>query len=194
VLVIGGVVLAIAIVAFGAGLLWSRGSSRTAAGSSASPSGAGATSARVGPALLAAGLLEDHVIDVAARCAVPYEANASREVLELAMVLCDRKTPSSGGDAVDDIAPTPRSSRANRDPLDPDEEPTRPRPRPEPRDPGPRPAPAGGGGCLSKCKSVRSSCMSACGAEPSDASQYEKYTGCTSKCVSAESRCRLGCN
>ncbi|MFO0617113.1 MAG: hypothetical protein U0414_31240 [Polyangiaceae bacterium] len=194
VLVIGGVVLAIAIVAFGAGFLWSRDPSRSAASGSSSASPSAAGSVRVGPALLAAGLLEDHVVAVASRCSVPYEANASREVLGLAMILCDRKTPPGDSDAIDDIAPTPRSPRTDPDPIDPDEEPRRPRPRPEPADPGPRPAPAPGGGCVSRCKSVRTSCMSACGAEPSDASQYDKYASCTSKCVSAESKCRLSCN
>lgn len=184
--VVGGV-LAIALLAFGAGLLWSRGGDAKGAASSAAPSG----SARVGPALLAAMVLEENVIDVAARCSVPYEAHQSREVLGLAISLCDRKTIEPE-EPLPATQPRPRADRDDPKPGDPDE-PTRTSRPAQPRDPAPRP-PAAGGGCLGKCKSTRTSCMSACGHEPSDASKYDEYAGCTSKCVSAESRCRLSCN
>lgn len=192
VLAIGGVVLAIAVIAFAAGLLWSRGSSRPESTVAASPT----SSARLGPALLAAGILENHVLDVASRCSVPSNAGSSREVLELAILLCDRKAPVLDEEAVDTFAQR-KPSDATEDIPDPDDaEPRSTRPK-TPRDPGgqaPRPAPATGGGCLSKCKTYKSSCMSQCGSEPADASKYDEYAGCTSKCVSAESRCRLACH
>lgn len=183
--VVGGV-LAIALLAFGAGLLFSRSGS-----SGATASGSPSASTRVGPALLAAMVLENSLVDVASRCSVPYDEHASKDVLTLALAYCDRRAPADDDDSV-----APRRSPTATRPVDvPDaEEPSRTsRPTPVPRDPATRPTPAGGG-CLSKCKSARSSCMSACGHEPSDASKYDEYSGCTSKCVSAESRCRLACN
>lgn len=186
--VVGGV-LAIAILAFGAGLLWSRGGDSKSSASSAAASG----SARVGPALLAAMVLEENVIDVAARCSVPYEAHASRDVLGLAISLCDRKTIDAS-EPLPPPSPRPRADLDDGKTGDPDEPVRTARPPTQPRDPAPRPAPGGGGGCLGKCKATRTSCMSACGHEPSDASKYDEYASCTSKCVSAESRCRLSCN
>lgn len=216
VVAIGGIVLAIAIVAFAAGLLWSRGSSAssdtsrtgaTASGSPPFPSRAGeapaqAGSARLGPAMLAAGILEAHVLDVASRCSVPSNAGSSREVLELAMVLCDRKAPALDEEALDTFRPRSPTDPTDPDVPDPDdEEPRTSRPKPAPfsrsapgATPTPRPPGPSGGGCIAKCKTYRSSCLSQCGPEPNDASKYDLYAGCTSKCVSAESRCRLACN
>lgn len=188
VLAIGGVVLAIAVVAFGAGLLWSRGSASSGASAASASS-----SARIGPALLAAGLLEHHVVDVASRCSVPYEEGSSRDVLGMAIVLCDRKTlPDDEPPPPEPVRKKPYADLAVED----DPEDVRLKKRPPPTDvrDTPRPAPVPGGGCLKSCRSTKSSCLSACGQEPNDASQYEAYASCTGKCVSAESRCRLGCN
>jgi hypothetical protein len=50
-----------------------------------------------------------------------------------------------------------------------------------------------GAACLSSCSDVHGACGAACGAEPTKGSEYEAFQACRSKCMSAYSKCRLRC-
>jgi hypothetical protein len=183
-LVVAGVMLLVVLVAFGAGLAWSKRSERLAASNSASP-------ASSGPAHVASQIFDDALVEVADRCDMSIEGPATKDVLTAAQVLCGggggTKRPAKSHEPYigPDFGPTDANAAAKRTATPAHDAP--PPPAAEPR------APAKSN-CLTRCASDHSSCVSGCGPEPSDATKYDSWQSCSSRCLTSESRCRLSCH
>jgi hypothetical protein len=180
--VVAGLMLALAVVAFGAGLFWSR------RGPSTEAPKAGAAPRPNAVASRASSVLDAALLGVATRCEVDVDGAPGAEILATAQEGCGRATREAKRRALND--------RATPAPLDP----SLPRPRADANDDDRRPSrPSTGGGaperptCLSRCAGVKGDCMSACGEEPSDASKFDVWQACSGRCLASESRCRLSC-
>lgn len=164
------------VVAFVAGIVWSR----------QQPVADGGPGTRSeGLAGHAATAMESALIDVARGCGLEVPKVLGRDVLRVAQAGCGHPVTVAG-------RPPPGFDPNAVDPPKLDGGPATVR----------RPAPPSGGavtpkapsdGCRDECKSERNACKSACGDEPRDASDYEAWQGCNGKCLAAESKCRQGC-
>lgn len=178
---VAGLMFGLAVVAFGAGLLWSRRASAPEGPKAAAAARPNAVAVR------AVGVFESALLSVATRCEVDVDGPPTSEILAAAQEGCGRATRDARRRALNDAsAPLP---------LDP----ARPRPR-EPKDaddPRPVRAPTAGApqrpSCLSGCAGIKSSCMDNCGPEPGDASKFDVWQACSGRCLASESRCRLSC-
>jgi hypothetical protein len=179
-IVIGVVALATIGLAFGAGIFWrARGSAVDA-----KSDGVGVPHPLADRAIL---LFEDALVDVAQRCKLTKSSGFSPiEILGAAQDECGIALPTTRGSI-------PEDDVSSRERVAPKTKPAREREGPAiapiQRDPT-----RGGTTCASKCAKQKSSCKSACGNEPSDASQYDAWQSCTSKCYASESRCRTSCH
>jgi hypothetical protein len=198
VIAIGVGMLAIAGAAFAAGLVWRRPEAPATPAASA-PVEEVKEARASGVAGRAATMFEARLLGVAEACGLAVNGDPSREVLELAQEACGRDEVERQR-RVRDRAATRSVIDADPsdpiEPLPPDDRPAKPvrEPRTIARDPTPpkavtpsRPS------CSTACARVRAECSEACGAEPGDASQYDRYQACTGRCVTQETRCRQSC-
>ena len=181
-----GLAVALAIVAFGAGLLWRRGGPDTAGVASASAAPAPRSSGIAGHA---ADELDVRIVNVAALCDLGLEEGASRAVFEAAQRGCGtveqerlRRKQRAALDAARPIHRMP-------DPP-PEVEDDRPQPIQTPKAPGPPVASR----CMTSCQRARTDCESSCGPEPKDATDYDKWQACSGGCLTNDARCRVACN
>ncbi len=193
----GAGMILLAGAAFAAGLVWRRAPDTP---SNTAPSAEPAKETRSGGvAGRAANMVEARLLGVADACGLTVNGEPSREVLELAQEACGRDEVErqrrsrdraalravSDDEPSDPITPLPGADRTAK---------TAPEPRTIARDPQPPKitAPAKPS-CGAACARVRAECSEACGAEPADASQYDRYQACTGRCVTQETRCRQSC-
>jgi len=186
-------------LAFAAGLVW-RSSDDAPLASTSAPELLAPTPRSNGVAGKAANMFEARLLGVAEACGLSVSGEPSREVLELAQEACGRdeverqrrtrdRTPSRR--VIDDEDNDPLA------PLPPERaQPSRsvPEPRTIVQDPKPPKATAPAKpSCSTACARVRAECAEACGVEPSDASQYDRFQACSGRCVTQETRCRQSC-
>lgn len=197
---IGAGMILLAGLAFAAGLVWRSRDPEPAATAPASSAPANDAAPRSnGVAGRAANLVEARLLSVAGACGLTVTGGPTREVLELAQEACGRDEFERQRRARDRAA---RSLPAVIDdepndpiaPLLPDPAKTAPEPRTIATDPKPpKPATPTKPSCSTACARVRAECSEACGAEPGDAAQYDRYQACTGRCVTQETRCRQSC-
>jgi hypothetical protein len=182
-----GLTVVLAAIAFGAGLLWRRGGSETAAASSAPNAPAPRSSGLAGHA---ADELEARIVNVAALCDLGLDEGPSKSVFESAQRGCGTVEQE-------------RLRRKQRAALDAERPQHRmPDPPPEATEDEPTPVrtpKSSGGGppanrCMTACQRSRSDCESSCGPEPKDASGYDKWQACSGRCLTDDARCRVACN
>lgn len=167
-----------------------------------------------GPAVRAAGVLDEGLRRVAEGCAIDVAGQPSIEVFALAQEACgreeaqiwsrkkqrERERAVAGNDEPDPAAQpfrysTPPVPIQDRLPLKLQQAPAAPAGKPGPgkAEPVAPKLPPASGSCTSRCQRTRGECDKSCGKEPSDASQYGPFQACASRCVSAETRCRREC-
>lgn len=193
----GAGMILLAGMAFAAGLVWRRPPANSEPSASAVEPVKEARSG--GVAGRAASMVEARLLGVADACGLTVTGDPSREVLELAQEACGRDEVERQRRSRDRAAL--RSVREDEPsdpitPLPPDDRPakTAPEPRTIAQDPKPpKIAAPTKPSCGTACARVRAECSEACGAEPADASQYDRYQACTGRCVTQETRCRQSC-
>ncbi len=189
------------VLAFVAGLLWRRPPETPAPLASTSADAADPVPAARRPGLAgrAADVIDQRLLQVAEACALSVNGVPTREVFELAQEACGRDEVEKRRRAREreaalglrsyDADTTPRAPL----PLPVDDEPPPPPRRPD-RGPAPtKPTKAEPPSCKQACGRVRSECAEACGPEPTDASQYDRYQSCNGRCIVRETRCRGSC-
>lgn len=181
---VAALMFGLAVVAFGAGFLWSR---KPVVAPADGPKSRTTVRAN-GLAARASQVLDTELLGVATRCEVDVEGSPSSEILASAQEGCGRSVRetrrriANGGDSTlpspDLPRPRPRDSQATDDPR-----PVRPRGAGAPQKPA----------CITSCATLHTSCMTGCGAEPGDASKFDVWQACSGRCLASESRCRLSC-
>ncbi len=181
---VAALMFGLAVVAFGAGFLWSR----KPVSAPADGQKARTTVRANGLASRASQVLDTELLGVATRCEVDVEGSPSSEILASAQEGCGRSVRetrrriANGGDSTlpspDLPRPHPRDSQTTDDPR-----PVRPQGGGAPQKPA----------CITSCATLHTSCMTGCGAEPGDASKFDVWQACSGRCLASESRCRLSC-
>jgi hypothetical protein len=179
---VAGLMLLAAIVAFLAGRAGS-GTAPQAATASAAPRAPGMKGD--GPAAAAADAIARSYANLARVCELPASAGGNELVFRRAFERCGPGAPARRAGA----SPAPTSATTADTATSPDAPPTRTA-RPS-RDPGAAPAPARG--CIGTCDTQHAACRARCGGEPTESSAYDVYQRCLGRCLSDASRCRLSC-
>jgi hypothetical protein len=159
-----------------------------AAGRSGAPSAAGAPAAGAQdqPSLARATAddLAAAVAEIAKACGLSDSTGPTREVLAQAFRRCDRSSLPT--------LPPLRSTLPEP-------------PEPSPNAAGDRagagagqrpaaPAAPAAGGCIKRCQTEHQQCKAnECGAEPTQASQYEEYQRCLTRCLNKSAQCKMRC-
>lgn len=211
-IVVSGLMLLAALIAFIAGRSGSSSGSSADASSTAEPAGKksgdgasddtgadgeGATAS--GPPTPGSILAHDiarSLANVARACEIPIRGAVGEDVLLRAFDQCG-PPPAPVRPIADPLPPRQDDPLAGR-PNDngggagaqrPAGNAQRPANNPQP----PPPATPPGGECMRSCDSEHRACTNRCGKEPTQSSLYAEYTGCLSRCLTTASRCRLSC-
>jgi hypothetical protein len=132
----------------------------------------------------AANVMDGAIVEVARGCGLVVEGTPDRSVLKRAQTTCGHPVAAAG-------RPPAGYDPADIEPPKLDVAPPSPRPKPitGPSEPAAPPTDL----CRAGCKTERRTCMTTCGPEPRDASDFDSFQQCQSKCLGGESSCRQRC-
>jgi hypothetical protein len=181
--IVAGGALLVVVIAVTVGFAVGRSGSPSPSSATGSPAASAPTQAGPSLARATADDLAAAVAQIAKTCGLADATGPARDVLAQAFRRCDRSSLPS--------LPPERPSL------------------PEPPDPSPNaagertgggqraaaPAAPAGGGCIKRCQTEHQQCRAnECGAEPTQASQYEEYQRCLTRCLNKSAQCKMRCS